>query len=245
MVQAIFLKISRNPGFSMVPETQPHQRPAVTLDWTMTPKIPPGFDGIMSWLEYEQLVDDWVALTTIEPARQGPSLKTRLTGLAEKCKELLDNNRLKDLEQGVEYFKRFLRPYFVKGVQHVYLYRFLQLFKTWRGAKDFVSWITDFEIMLKKVKSAGMDLLPIIDINNEQFTNVAQQEPAFLNAQGPADQLQVLDLRSRFTARRNCEHARLFPIGDNLLAQLFLVQSDLSENQRERLISSIPSLVHE
>ena len=51
---------------------------------SMTPKIPPGFDGIMSWFEYEQLVEDWVALTTIEPARQGPSLKTRLTGLAEK-----------------------------------------------------------------------------------------------------------------------------------------------------------------
>ena len=206
----------------------------------MTPKIPPGFDGIMSWFEYEQLVEDWVALTTIEPARQGPSLKTRLTGLAEKYKELLDNNRLKDPEQGVEYFKRFLRPYFVKGVQHVYLYRFLQLFKTWRGAKDFVSWITDFEIMLKKVKSAWMDLLPIIDINNELFTNIARQEPAFLNAQGPADQLQALeDLHSRFTARRFRDHARLFPIGDNLLAQLFLVQADLSENHRERLISSM------
>ena len=32
---------------------------------------------------------------------------------------------------------------------------------------------------------------------------------------------------------------RLFPIGDNLMAQLFLVQADLSENQRERLISSM------
>ena len=81
----------------------------------MTPKIPPGFDGIMSWFKYEQLVDDWVALTTIEPARQGPSLKTRLTGLAERYKELLDNNRLKDPEQGVEYLKKLLRPYFVKS----------------------------------------------------------------------------------------------------------------------------------
>ena len=152
---------------------------------SMTPKIPPGFDGIMSWFEYEQWVEDWVALTTIEPARQGPSLKTRLTGLAEKYKELLDNNRLKDPEQGVEYFKRFLRPYFVKGVQHVYLYRFLQLFKTWRGSKDYVTWITDFEIMLKKVKSAWMDLLPIVDINDQQFTQIAQQEPAFQNAPEP------------------------------------------------------------
>ena len=75
---------------------------------------------------------------------------------------------------------------------------------------------------------------------NEQFTNVAQQEPAFLNAQGPADQLAVLeDLHARFTSHRNREHARLFPIGDNLLAQLFLAQADLSENQRERLISSM------
>ena len=206
----------------------------------MTPKIPPGFDGIMSWFEYEQLVDDWVALTTIEPARQGPSLKTRLTGLAEKYKELLDNNRLKDPEQGVEYFKKFLRPYFVKGVQHVYIYRFLQLFKTWRGQKGYVTWITDFEIMLKKVKRAWMDLLPTIDISNEQFTSVAQQEPAFQNAQSPADQYAVLeDLHARFTSRRNREHARLFPIEDNLLAQLFLVQADLSENQRERLISSM------
>ena len=78
----------------------------------MTPKIPPGFDGIMSWFEYEQLVDDWVALTTIEPARQGPSLKTRLSGIAEKYKELLDNERLRDPDQGVEYFKRFSSPIF-------------------------------------------------------------------------------------------------------------------------------------
>ena len=42
-----------------------------------------------------------------------------------------------------------------------------------------MTWITDFEIMLKKAKSAWMDLLPIIDISNEQFTSVAQREPAF------------------------------------------------------------------
>ena len=94
--------------------------------------------------------------------------------------------------------------------------------------------------MLKKVKSAWMDLLPVVDINDQQFTRIAQQEPAFQNAQGPADQLQVLeDLRGRFTARREREHMRLFPIKDNLLAQLFLVQADLSESQRERLISSM------
>ena len=78
-----------------------------------------------------------------------------------------------------------------------------------------MTWITDFEIMLKKVKSAWMDLLPTIDISNEQFTSVAQQEPAFQNAPSPADQYAVLeDLHARFTSRRNREHARLFfPLG--------------------------------
>ena len=76
---------------------------------TTTPKIPPEFDGMMSWFEYEQRV-----------------VKARLTGLAEKHKELLDNQLLECPGLGVEYFKRFLRPYFVKGVLRVYLYRFLQ-----------------------------------------------------------------------------------------------------------------------
>ena len=101
----------------------------------MTPKIPPGFDGIMSWFEYEQLVDDWVALTAIQAARQRPALKTRLTGLAEKYKQLLENEQLEEPDTGVEYFKRFLRPYFVKGNQHVYLWRLLRLYKAWRGQK--------------------------------------------------------------------------------------------------------------
>ena len=114
------------------------------------------------------------------------------------------------------------------------------LFKTWRGSKDYVTWITDFEIMLKKVKSAWMDLLPTVDIMDQQFTSIAQQEPEFLQAATPQAQHDVLEhLYGRFTARRTREHMRLFPIGDNLLAQLFLVQADLSENQRERLISSM------
>ena len=103
-----------------------------------------------------------------------------------------------------------------------------------------MTWITDFEIMLKKVKSAWMDLLPTVDIMDQQFTSIAQQEPEFLQAATPQAQHDVLEyLYSRFTARRTREHMRLFPIGDNLLAQLFLVQADLSENQRERLISSM------
>ena len=43
-----------------------------------TPKIPPSFDGRSSWFSYEEAVDDWVDITTLEAEKQGPSLKTDL-----------------------------------------------------------------------------------------------------------------------------------------------------------------------
>ena len=41
----------------------------------MTPKIPPSFDGTTSWFEYEDLIDDWLGITTLTPRKHGPSLK--------------------------------------------------------------------------------------------------------------------------------------------------------------------------
>ena len=43
-----------------------------------TPKIPPSFDGRSSWFAYEEAVDDWVDITTLEAEKLGPSLKTDL-----------------------------------------------------------------------------------------------------------------------------------------------------------------------
>ena len=43
-----------------------------------TPKIPPSFDGRSSWFSYEEAVDDWVDITTIDPEKLGPSLKIDL-----------------------------------------------------------------------------------------------------------------------------------------------------------------------
>ena len=108
-------------------------------------------------------------------------------GIAEKYKELLYNNRLKDPDTGVEYFKTFLRSYYAKGSQHVYLYRFLQLLKCWGGQRDHLTWITEFEI------KAWMDVLPVVEIDAPAFLTAAQQEPAFLQAQSPADQQAALE----------------------------------------------------
>ena len=48
----------------------------------MTPKIPPSFDGQSSWFEFEDLIDDWVNITTLSAEKLGPSLKNALTGNA-------------------------------------------------------------------------------------------------------------------------------------------------------------------
>ena len=53
---------------------------------TMTNKIPPTFDGRSSWFAYEEKLDDWLDITTVDPEKQGPSLKNRLIGDAAHYK---------------------------------------------------------------------------------------------------------------------------------------------------------------
>ena len=79
-----------------------------------TPKIPPSFDGRSSWFSYEEAVDDWVDITTLDADKLGPSLKNRLIGDAAVYKPLLDRERLRDPYHGVRYFKDTVRPHFVK-----------------------------------------------------------------------------------------------------------------------------------
>ena len=93
-----------------------------------TPKIPPSFDGRSSWFSYEEALDDWVDITTLDAEKQGPSLKNRLVGDAAVYKPLLDRDLLRDPNNGVRYFKDTVRPHFVKGNQSVFLWRFSSSF---------------------------------------------------------------------------------------------------------------------
>ena len=76
-----------------------------------TPKIPPGFDGRGSWFAYEEAIDDWLDITTLQDEKLGPSLKNRLTGDAAIYKPYLDRERLRDPLGGVNYFKDTIRPH--------------------------------------------------------------------------------------------------------------------------------------
>ena len=86
----------------------------------VTTKIPPSYDGRTSWFAYEEAVDDWCDITELPEAKRGPALKSRLLAEAAVYKPLLDRDALKNEQDGVEYFKRMLRPHFVKGSQHFY-----------------------------------------------------------------------------------------------------------------------------
>jgi len=98
----------------------------------MTPKVPPQFYGQSSWFEYEDLIDDWLGITTLDADKHGLSLKNALVGSASFYKSMLDNALLRDPDRGLAHFKDTLRPYFVKGVNRVFLWRFLQMFRTYR-----------------------------------------------------------------------------------------------------------------
>ena len=105
-----------------------------------------------NWFEFEDLLDDWMGITTLTPERLGPPLKNALVGAAEFYKNMLNNTDLRHPENGVKHFQDTLRPYFLKGVNHVILRRFLQLFRCYRGNQKFVLWIGRFEVTLHQDK---------------------------------------------------------------------------------------------
>ena len=42
-----------------------------TLNLSMIAKQPPSYNGKVSWFRYEELVDDWVTITTVEAPKRG------------------------------------------------------------------------------------------------------------------------------------------------------------------------------
>ena len=126
----------------------------------MTTKVAPAYDGRTSFFAFEDAIDDWCDSTELEPEKRGPALRNRLEGEAQQYKRLLDREMLRDPHDGVNYFKRFLRPHFVKGAQNVFLYRFMQFMKFNRGTMDLQKWMTNFQLIGNRLIESWMDLLP-------------------------------------------------------------------------------------
>ena len=140
-----------------------------TLNLSMTANQPPLCDGKVSWFRYEELVDDWVTITTVEASKRGPLLKSRLTGDAYMYKAVLQNDLSQDPDEGVNYFKNTLKEYFLKGARNVYLYRLLSFFYHRRQNQEFLTFTSKFEILLMRLKAAWMDLMPIFTHSLHHF----------------------------------------------------------------------------
>ena len=125
----------------------------------VTTKVPPAFNGLTSWFTFEELIDDWTDITELDAEKQGPALRNRLEGDAAVYKSLLDRDLLKDPNDGVAYFKRTMRPHFIKGNQSVFMWRLFQLMKFNRGSQDFLRWIGKFSVVRKRLSDSWVDLL--------------------------------------------------------------------------------------
>ena len=106
----------------------------------------------------------------LEAEKRGPALKNRLVGDAEMHEGLLDREPLKAAD-GVKCFRGTLRRYFIKGAQSVFLWRFSQFTRARRGNIEMAKWIGEFSLLLKLLRDAWMDMLPLSTMSEERRQN--------------------------------------------------------------------------
>ena len=44
---------------------------------TITPKVSPHYNGLTSWFNYEERIDDWIDITTLDEDKRGLALRNR------------------------------------------------------------------------------------------------------------------------------------------------------------------------
>ena len=170
----------------------------------------------------------------------GPSPENRLEGEAAVYKRLLDRDELRQPNgRGVGYFKRTLRPHFVKGAQTVSLYRFMKFMKNNRGNGDLMKWMTRFQIDGRKLAESWMDLLPDLDLNshahnNAQAAMLAADDQHMVEPWTDEMEQAIYDEAMRLHKQA---HRDLFPLSQNLIALIFISTADLSQHQRQSLTS--------
>ena len=163
---------------------------------------------------------------------------------------------LRDPHDGVNYFKRFLRPHFIKGAQNVFFYRFMQFMKFNSGTMDPQKWMTRFQLTGNRLIESWIDLLPealitspeaILFVQRQRQEHEADQvERAQVVAATPgadphvvipwSDEMTLVSFRS-FNENRRQAQRMAFPLGDNLLVLIFVSLAELTQDQRSTLTS--------
>ena len=153
----------------------------------------------------------------------------------------MDPEQLREAGEGVDYLKRTLRPFFVKGTSHAFLWRFMQIFKAHRGQQDLLRWMGRFGVLVKRLKESWMDCLTAFSM--EQIIvhpeYIALMRRAEQNRNGYLDEEEQQQVVQEFLRARRQAHENRFPFNDNLMALVMVVQADLTEQQRERMTSTM------
>ena len=109
----------------------------------------------------------------------------------------------------------------------MFLWRFLQLFRTYRGQREFVHWIGRFEIGQKRLLAAWADLIDLTDLPD---VGTAEFLAAFTDAQREHFQSLANDeermnyqvtLREQTTTNRRAQRQNAFPLSDSLMSLIF------------------------
>ena len=119
-----------------------------------------------------------------------------------------------------------------------------QFIRARRGDIEIVKWIGKFSLLLKRLRDAWMDMLPMSAMNEERRRNQYLADVTQESEERQRRNVDTLDpdaqeTRDRWNATQVTTHERSFPFSDNLTTLMFIVASDLSEAQKERLTSSL------
>ena len=169
----------------------------------------------------------------MDDEKRGPALRNRLEGDATIYKRMLDREQLKSKENGGAYFKRTLKPLFVKGSVTVFLYRFQHFMNLRRGSSDLMKWMSRFEIQLMRLEKAwGDTLTPTGDPAHDEVRLYTQSLSG--------EERQALSATQILTAVNEKErqaHMQKVPLTKNLIGILFVSPAELSFDQKMSLTS--------
>ena len=127
----------------------------------------------------------------------------------------------------------------------MFLWRFLQMFRTYRGQSEFVHWIGRFEIAQKRlcflVRSWTYPIFPKPALRHFTAALTDEQRLHYNGIVTDEDKLAYQqELREQTITNRRTRHAQQFPLSDNLMSLIFS-----SASRPQRATTRAFCLVHE
>ena len=141
-----------------------------------------------------EAVDDWLDITTLTPETWAPRLNKSKTGRrSQHVQATLGKKEIERPQQGRRSLQHELRPHFAKGMEAVFIFRFCQLQRFYKGSQDLQRWIRRLQCLRQRIIDAWMDTCLTAPAANVDCQAALQAVNAQLQAEGlNAQQQQAL-----------------------------------------------------